>query len=78
MTGSMQALICLIIIVALVVLWPLIGYLLRQRDYDRQIRGSRPERRARDGLQLSDEKQPDLKQEGLYYEYRMKKWQNMR
>lgn len=48
--------ICLAVIFAIMVLVPCVGLLLRKRDFERQVRGQRPERPAGNAA----EPKPDL------------------
>ena len=52
----MSALQCLLLIFALIILVPTAGHFLRKWDYERQISGKRPERKAKKNMRLPEEK----------------------
>lgn len=66
----MSALQCLLLIFALIILVPTAGHFLRKWDYERQISGKRPERKAKKNM--------DMEVDAVTYETRIKQDRNWR
>lgn len=73
----MTAMQWLILIIAVLLLAPLVPWALRRRDFARQVRGSRPERKAT-GREYPDvpASTPNTEAESLALEAKMKSVQN--
>ena len=77
----MSALQCLLLIFALIILVPTADHFLRRWDYERQISGKRPERKAKKNMRLPEEKGPfnmDMEVDAVTYETRIKQDRNWR
>lgn len=54
MTGFQRLAVTLALVIVLPILWNVVGYFLRRRDFKRQIEGKRPERKARKNMRIPD------------------------
>lgn len=75
--GALCQTLCILLLLVVLVLAPVVPLWLRKRDFDRQVRGLRPERKAGEKDGLRRESRDTAEAEALAGQARLKSMQNI-